>query len=37
MDFLSEKHNAQIATDVDTEKFAAWFIDSIKTANNGRK
>ena len=37
MDFLSKEHNAQIATDVDTERFATWFVQSIQAANNGRK
>lgn len=37
MDFLSEEHNAQIATDVDTKSFATWFVQSIQAANNGRK
>ena len=37
MDFLSKEHNAQIATDVDTERFATWFVQSIQAANNGRR
>ena len=37
MDFLSEEHNAQVATDVDTKSFATWVVQSIQAANNGRK
>lgn len=38
MDFMDQEHaNAEIATDVDLDKFAAWFIDSIKKADQGRE
>ncbi|WP_297815781.1 nucleoside hydrolase [uncultured Lactobacillus sp.] len=37
MDFLSENPNAEIAVDVDTHKFADWFVESVKKANQGRK
>ncbi|RVU71338.1 MULTISPECIES: nucleoside hydrolase [Lactobacillus] len=37
MDFLSDDTNAEIAVDVKTDKFAAWFIQSIKQAEQGRK
>ncbi len=38
MDFMDQEHaNAEIATDVDLDKFATWFIDSIKKADQGRE
>lgn len=37
MDFLSDKPNAEIATEVDTYKFADWFIEAIKIADERRK
>lgn len=38
MDFMDQEHaNAEIAVDVDLEKFAAWFVESIKLADQGRK
>lgn len=37
MDFMDQEHaNAEIAVDVDLEQFAAWFINSIKKADQGR-
>lgn len=41
INFMDQEHaNAEIATDVDLEKFAKWFIDSIekliKEENNGK-
>lgn len=36
IDFMSDKPNAEIATDVDIDKFAQWFINSIKVADQGR-
>ncbi|MGQ5708973.1 nucleoside hydrolase [Lactobacillus sp. PSON] len=37
MDFMKEDTNALIATDVDVEKFASWFIDSVEVAEQGQK
>lgn len=37
MDFLSDKPNAEIAVDVKTDKFADWFIQGVKIAEQGRK
>ena len=37
MDFLSDNPNTEVATDVDTHKFAEWFIEEIKQADQGRK
>lgn len=38
IDFMNQADtNAEIATDVDLDKFAAWFIDSIKRAEQGRE
>lgn len=37
MDFISDKPNAEIAVDVDTQEFADWFVDSVKKADQGRK
>lgn len=37
INFLADNKNAEIAVDVDVEKFANWFIKSIKIADQGRK
>lgn len=38
INFMDQEHvNAEIATDVDLDKFAKWFIDSIKKADQGRE
>ncbi|KRL81910.1 nucleoside hydrolase [Lactobacillus ultunensis] len=38
IDFMNQDNsNAEVATDVDLDKFAKWFIDSIETADQGRK
>lgn len=36
IDFMKEKTNALVATDVDVDQFAAWFIKSTLRANQGR-
>lgn len=37
IDFMDQEHvNSEIATDIDLEQFANWFIDSIKRAEQGR-
>lgn len=37
MDFMAENPNAEIAVNVNTEKFADWFVESIKLADQGSK
>lgn len=37
IEFKSKNVNAEVAVDVDVPSFAAWFIDSIKNAEQGRK
>lgn len=36
VDFMDKDTNAQVAVDVDVDKFAKWFINSIKDADQGR-
>lgn len=36
IDFMNEEKNVDVAVDVDVDKFAAWFIQSIKNAAQGR-
>lgn len=35
--YLEKPQNARIAVNVDTKKFAKWFVEAIKNANQGRK
>ena len=37
IDFMSEEINAQVATDVDVDLFANWFIDGVRKADQGRQ
>ncbi|MBD5431353.1 MAG: nucleoside hydrolase [Lactobacillus sp.] len=37
IDFMAEEVNAQVATDVDVDSFANWFIDGVRKADQGRQ
>lgn len=37
IDFMSKTPNAEVAVDVDVDKFADWFIKSIQNAEQERK